>query len=389
MRVTLLTGWLSKSGGGVFESVSRMAQSLRALPEIELSVLGLADKRNPLQAGDWNGVAAAALRTYGPSSWGYSPALLRRLSGIKPDLLHVHGLWMYSSVASRGWSCTSRRPYMVAPHGMLDPWAIRNSSWKKNAALWAYERQHLEGAKCLHALCDAEAEAIRAFGLRNPICIVPNSIDVLDPVADPPANGDRSPIHTLLFLGRLHPKKGLVNLLNAWHRFDGRRDLAGGAWELVIAGWDQGGHEKELRDLVDRLQIRGSVRFPGPTFGAEKASMFRTASAFILPSLSEGLPMAVLEAWSYGLPVVMTPQCNFADELAAGASLCVEANSEDILQGLRRLARMDDGDRRKMGAVGLKLCREHFSPAPISDKMAQIYRWVTARGPRPQCVHMD
>jgi poly(glycerol-phosphate) alpha-glucosyltransferase len=378
---------MSKNGGGVFEAVFRMAQSLHAMPELELSVLGLKDKGLSPQAGDWKGALTAALPTFGPSSWGYSPKLVDRLTRAKPDLLHVHGLWMYPSVASRHWSRAARRPYMVTPHGMLDPWAIRNSGWKKSAALWAYERQHLEGAACLHALCDAEAEAIRDFGLRNPICIVPNSVDVPDMAASPSAS-DRVPSHTLLFLGRLHPKKGLVSLLNAWYQFRCRRDL-GGTWELVIAGWDQGGHEGDLRRLVDELGIRDSVRFPGPLFGSDKASAFRRASAFVLPSISEGLPMAVLEAWSYGLPVLMTPQCNFPERLAAGAALYIGADREGVLQGLQRLAEMSDVDRHKMGAQGLHLCRGNFSPASNAAKMTEIYRWLTGGGPKPSVVQND
>jgi poly(glycerol-phosphate) alpha-glucosyltransferase len=176
--------------------------------------------------------------------------------------------------------------------------------------------------------------------------------------------------------------------LNAWYQFRCRRDL-GGTWELVIAGWDQGGHEGDLRRLVDELGIRDSVRFPGPLFGADKASAFRRASAFVLPSISEGLPMAVLEAWSYGLPVLMTPQCNFPERLAAGATLYIGADRVGVLQGLQRLAEMSDVDRYKMGAQGLHLCRDNFSPASNAAKMTEIYRWLTGGGPKPSVVQND
>lgn len=383
MRVALVTSWMSNGGGGVFEAVFRMAQSLHAMPELELSVLGLADKGPSAEARDWKGISNAALPTRGPLSWGYSPKLLDRLKGAMPDLLHVHGLWMYSSVASRRWSRVTGRPYMVTPHGMLDPWAIRNSAWKKRTALWAYERQHLEGAQCLHALCDAEAEAIRKFGLRNPICIVPNSVDI-----DMPETAPKGPTrsHTLLYLGRLHPKKGLVSLLKAWHRFGGRLGR-GGTWELVIAGWDQGGHEDELRHLVDGLEMCDSVRFAGPRFGPDKTALFRQASAFILPSLSEGLPMVVLEAWSHGLPVLITPQCNFEEKLAGGAAIYIEPNPDGVLNGLLRLAAMSDVDRRQMGECGLRLCRERYSPGATAQKITRVYDWLAGRGQKPDFVH--
>ena len=388
MKIALLTSWMSRSGGGVFEAVFRMARSLHAVPGLELAVLGLADAHATSSIADWNGVQNTALPICGPTGWGYSPKLANRLNRTMPDLLHVHGLWMYPSMASRRWSHATGRPYMVTPHGMLDPWALRNSKWKKRAALWAFEKKHLQGASCLHALCDAEAEAIRRFGLRNPICIVPNSADVETAGATFGPRVSESEFHALLYLGRLHPKKGLVSLLEAWHRFGARAD-SGGDWNLVIAGWDQGGHERELQRLVDELKMGGSVHFSGPVFGDDKSALFRSASAFILPSVSEGLPMVVLEAWSHGLPVLMTPECNFPEQIAAGAAIYVEANSEGVLAGLQRLAGMSGVDRHEMGERGRRLCREQFSPESTSQKMTLVYDWLLGRAQKPGFVYND
>src|SRR5262249_53569207 len=185
--------------------------------------------------------------------------------------------------ASLCWARATSRPYMISPHGMLDPWAVRNSAWKKQLTLRAYEVRHLRGAACLHALCEAEAMAIRAFGLDNPICIIPNGLD------EPEARFEgetgwqgRFPTaaRVLLYLGRLHPKKGLVNLLRAWAAFDRRAGSPGGDWHLAVAGWDQLGHEGELRRLAEELALGDSVAFLGPLFGVEKSRCFASASAF-------------------------------------------------------------------------------------------------------------
>jgi glycosyltransferase involved in cell wall biosynthesis len=385
MKIGLLTSWMSHYGGGVVDAVHRMASSLQATPEFQVAVFGLADREGAGERADWMGTSAIALPTRGPRGWGYAPMLTTMIARSNIDLLHVHGLWMYPSVASLSWVHATGRPHMITPHGMLDSWAVRNSRWKKRIALWAYERRHLESAGCLHALCDAEVEAMRAFGLRNPVCVVPNSISLL-------AHGDaghevvsNANPKTLLYLGRLHPKKGLTTLLRAWHRFDGRRDQ-GGDWQLVVAGWDQGGYERELRQLAEMLSINGSVRFSGPQFGADKDALFRSATAFVLPSVSEGLPMVVLEAWSYRLPVLMTRHCNLPEGLAAGAALAIGSDDEGIAQGLKALARMTDLDRQRMGERGAKLCEERFSPQHTSDKMKEVYRWLMRVGPRPGCV---
>src|SRR6516164_858227 len=220
MKIGLLTSWLSHRSGGVHESVSRLALSLQTEPGSQVTVFGLADNRASEEGR--RGRSAAGFTTYGPPSFGYAPGLSAALKAAELDLLHVHGLWMHYSVACRRWARATGRAYVISPHGMLDPWALRHSGWKKQLALLAYEREHLQKASCLHALCHAEADAMRTIGLRNPICIVPNSVDL--PILEPgstPAWRKQIPASAkiLLYLGRLHAKKGLINLLRAWECF--------------------------------------------------------------------------------------------------------------------------------------------------------------------------
>jgi poly(glycerol-phosphate) alpha-glucosyltransferase len=246
MKLALLTSWMSHRGGGVFDVVRRTAPALRVPPEFEVSIFGLAEHGKPTGCVDLDGVPAAILPTSGPQAIGYAPRLVRELVKAGIDLLHVHGLWMYPSVASLSWAHATGRPYIITPHGMLDSWALENNRWKKRLALWAFERRHLRGAACLHALCEAEADSFRALGLRNPICIIPNSLNPPGVPTGLNAAASPSSSRTILFLGRLHPKKGLPNLLMAWSQFEKRRDLPGGEWQLVVIGWDQGGHEPSI-----------------------------------------------------------------------------------------------------------------------------------------------
>jgi poly(glycerol-phosphate) alpha-glucosyltransferase len=392
MKVGLLTSWLSHRGGGVMEMVRRLGTSLQSEPELQVRIFGLADAANAPSSADGKCPAISALPTRGPQAWGYAPGLTTELATFNLELLHAHGLWMYPSLASLRWAKATGRPYMITPHGMLDRWAIRNSSWKKRMALWAYEREHLGRADCLHALCESEAESIRSFGLRNPICIIPNGLELPDrrPGDGHHLNGRLPEGRELLVsLGRLHPKKNLINLLHAWHSFSQRADSGNGSWHLAIVGWDQNGHERELQSLVATLGIAGSVHFPGPLFGADKEAVLASASAFVLPSLSEGLPMVVLEAWSYGLPVLMTRHCNLPEGFRGGAALEIGTDHGAIANGLERLAAIPIDHRRGMGQNGLRLCSELYSQTTVSDKLTSVYRWLLSLGPRPACVLAD
>lgn len=388
MKIGLLTSWLTHRGGGVVDVVRRLAPSLQADPDLQVSVFGLRSGIADIEAEAWRGIPLTALPTLGPHAWGYAPRLASALRSADLDILHVHGIWMYPSMASLNWGCATARAHVVSPHGMLDAWALRHGRWKKRAAFWAFERRHLSRAACIHCLCEAEAEAIRTLGLRNAICIVPNGIAPAAPAgpARPAWHGLSGDDKVLLYLGRLHPKKGLRDLLLAWQCFEHRSDRAGGTWHLAIAGWSQSGYEDELKRLAQTLSIGASVRFLGPCFGVEKEALLRAATAFVLPSYSEGLPMAVLEAWAHGLPVVMTRHCNLPEGFRAGAALEAATDRDSIARSLETLSRMSEADRREMAQRGLQLCRERFSQGRASAMLASVYRWVLRLGPRPACV---
>jgi poly(glycerol-phosphate) alpha-glucosyltransferase len=165
--------------------------------------------------------------------------------------------------------------------------------------------------------------------------------------------------------------------------------MAAGHWALAVAGWDQGGHEDELKKLVSRRGLGQDVLFLGPAFDDVKRACLQNADAFILPSFSEGLPMSVLEAWSYSVPIVMTGQCNLPEGFAADAAVEVRPEAESIADGLKRLLSMPDAERRQMGSNGCDLVASRFAWPKIAAQMIEVYKWVLGQGPQPDCVRLD
>lgn len=391
MKVAYLMASVSRHATGRFVSVRRLAQTLVEQGAVEVEVLGLEDEYTAEDRAHWAPLRPRSFpaRRLGP--WRWSPQLASALEGCNADLLHTQELWTYPAVAALRWSARTGKPYLVSLRGMLDAWALRHSRWKKLIAGRLFANRHLRRAACLHAIAEAEIQAARAYGLRNPVCLVPNGADL--PPSTPPAAPPRWAGHwpeegrkVLLFLSRIHPKKGLPNLLSAWQLVKARGAPGSRDWGLVIAGWDEQGHEGRLKRQARALGLEQEVFFSGPLDGEDKAAALCHAAALVLPSFSEGLPMAVLEAWSYGLPVVMTPQCNLPEGFAAGAALRVEAAPEALARGLGELFAMSNAQRRELGARGRALVEHRFCWPRLAEQMRSVYAWVLGGGAAPECV---
>jgi len=183
---------------------------------------------------------------------------------------------------------------------MLDPWSLKNSVFKKNLARKIYVNKLLRITSAFHALNNEEKKSILSLGIpENKIFISPNAVDL--PKYD--IKNEKSPIFRIIYLGRIHKKKGLEILIDAFSKIIDKQI------ELHIAGWGDSDYLKKINHLIINKNLK-NIHLVGPKFGNDKHQFFSEGSAFILPSYSEGLPMAVLEALSYGLPVLLTDECN-------------------------------------------------------------------------------
>ena len=387
MKVGMLLGSLTRKGGGVFEAVLGLSKSLVHAHGIDIQAFGLYDRHLIQDRILWQGIPLTTRRYFGPDNLGIAPGLGAALVESGLDLLHTHNLWMYQSYASLRWAIETGQPVVVSPHGALESWALGRSRWKKLLAATLYENRHLRRAAVLHALNRQELEAIRAYGLRNPVCVLPNGVNINHTDASPLAPWSGiipAGAKVLLYIGRLHAKKNLHSLLDAWATVE-KPASAGADWWLVIVGWDQAGYGDSLRRFASRSRLQ-RIWFAGPQFGAEKISCLQHADAFVLPSLSEGLPMAVLEAWAYRLPVVMTTESNLEDGFSAEAALRITTDPSGIFSGLSRLFQMSDRERQTMGERGRSLVEREYGWDAISGQMAEVYRWKLGGGPTPSCI---
>jgi glycosyltransferase involved in cell wall biosynthesis len=308
--------------------------------------------------------------------------------GATYDILHQHSLWLAHSRVTSGWRATFKRPTIVAPHGTLEEYILKRSVWKKRFASLAYQAKNLRLASCLHALSATEVVNIRDYGLRNPVAIIPNGISDVWLASSGDASRFRikysisSGKRVLLFLSRIHPKKGVPLLFEAMS--SARSQL--NDWHLVIAGPDERGHRAELEALSYRLGIEDMIQFVGPLFDEEKRDAFAVADVFVLPTLSEGSPISVLEALGAGVPVLTTYGTPWQELQTFRCGWWVEISVAAIQKALLEAAQNPRGELAAMGLRGQALVAEKYTWPRVAEKSLALYQWLLGRGEQPDFV---
>lgn len=377
-RLVHVTQSVSRLAGGLFESVRHLSQSVQDATGADLTVLGLEDERAGHDVPCWAPLRVRTQAVIGPGRFGYAPGLSRALKENHPVLVHLHGLWKYPAVAVWRWARRTRRPYIVSPHGMLEPWALTQSLLAKRLAAMLYQRACLRAATCLRATSNMEADGIRRGGYSNRIALVPNGVEVPERLPARAARSRRN--RRLLFLSRIHPKKGLLNLVKAWHAA-GPSD-----WELVIAGPDEGGHLAEVKAAAQARGLGQRVIFCGEVWGRDKVKLYCESDLFVLPSLSENFGLVVPEALSCELPVITTQATPWQELERHQCGWWIGTGVAPLAQALKTACALPDAALYEMGRRGRELVAAKYTWGPIGIQMAQVYEWMLGLGERPECV---
>ena len=307
------------------------------------------------------------------------------------DGVHIHGLWEQSTFVAARTARELRKPYILSAHGMLEPWALASKRLKKRIYAALFERANVQGAFCLHALTAGEARSYRAWGCTRPIAIIPNGVEVPAEVrtpgfqeaflgAFPRARGRR----LVLFLGRLHRKKGVDLLMEAWAALARR-------WPetlLVMAGPSEGNTRPSLEAAAEKLGIADRVLFTGMLGPQLKWSALAAADCFVLPSYSEGLSVATLEAMGSGLPVIVTEHCHLPEVAAQDAGWEIQPDVAELEAALGECLASTPERNQERGRHGAALVRQRYSWSVVTAQMAELYTWVQG-GPAPRSFTVE
>jgi glycosyltransferase involved in cell wall biosynthesis len=363
--------WPAVRYGGPIVSVRALCKAVRAQGvEVDVATTDVdGEGRLDVPTDRWTddeGIRVRYFGRLGRSSYCPSPAMWRFLDRNAGgyDLVHVTGTFSFPALAAERAALRARRPYIVSPRGNLQAWSLAQKRWKKVPYWWLVERPHLARAASIHATAELEAEAVRAVLPGQRVAVVPNGMEHV--VVPPAERRDKQ----VVFLGRLHPKKGLDILVDALAlvaaRFPGL--------ETVVAGPDDVGEWARIERRLEGLRPRPRVRWIGAVHGEDKYRLLAESTVFVLPSHSENFGQAVVEALACGTPVIVSRNCPWRSLEEEGAGYWVENRPDEIARRLEIL--LDDRDlRARMGAAGRRLA-ERYSWPGIGRAMVSHYREV-------------
>jgi len=311
----------------------------------------------------------------------YTPDLVPEMKALlaSVDVVHTQMPFVYPTQAAARLAIAQGRPLFYSQRGVFDPARLRFRAWKKSLYLRMVERPIMRRATGLVALTEEEIASFRAFGLKTPIHLVPNGIDVtrFRRQAQPASLAGleiAEDQQLILFLGRIHETKGADVLVDAFVRIAQEHPNA----VLVLAGNDEQGLLAALRAKIDAAGLGHRLRCPGLVTGELKLDLLARADVFVLPSVGEGLSMAILEALASGTPVVISRECNLAVVERAAAGAVVNRTPEDFAAGISRFLSNPEL-LHDAGQRAFELARDEFGWPPILDRLESIYAGAKPR----------
>ena len=286
-------------------------------------------------------------------------------------IFHNHGMWQFNGLYPSWAGKKNSIPVISSPRGTLSKWSFNSGAYAKKFFWPLLQKPALENITCFHATSINEYEEIRSHGFQQPVAVIPNGIDIPEQLQN-----NRKRAKTLLFLGRVHPKKGIDLMLNAWLQVQSYFP----EWNIVIAGSDldilgRGGYLKKIKQYSEEIGCK-RVDFIGPVYGEEKLNTYKNASLFVLPTYSENFGMTVAESLSVGTPAIVSHGAPWQGLIENKAGWWIEGNVEQFADTFKEALILSDQDLKIMGENGRNWMRKDFSWDNLASKYIEVYKWL-------------
>lgn len=295
------------------------------------------------------------------------------------DIIQLQSIWhpSYHRIAK---ICRKHDiPYLITPRGMLEPWSLSQKKWKKKLALLLYQMRDLNKASCIYTTSEMEASNVKQLGVKSNISVIPNGIDI----NGYPCRSTRNNIKKqILFLSRIHEKKGIELLINAWKTLHAEYP----DWSIKIVGNGEDSYIKKLKETISKHQLDECIEIMPPAFGSSKIALYQSSSLFVLPSYSENFGMVIAEALSCGVPVITTNYTPWEFLNSTNTGWCIGLSEDNLKNSLREALNRSLDELYEMGQRGSQLVGEKFDYRSVAIKTINLYDWLLYGGDKPNFV---
>ncbi|PHQ55834.1 MAG: hypothetical protein COC16_04525 [Lutibacter sp.] len=379
MNINHTVSSIDTSSGGPARSVTHLIQSVLTESNELKIVLDTLVSEEPIIRKFKANNGELNFHSYG--IFQYSKPLNKQLTKSGFDLFHGHGLWELPVHQMCKVARKLAKPYVITPRGMLEPWSLTQGKLKKQLALKLFQYNDLAKAACLHATAPMEVESFRKLGFKNPIAMIPNGVNIDEFPAVVP-NKTNTP-KKILFLSRIHIKKGIENLIEAWRLIDNEIRQS---WKIEIVGNGEENYIQTLKEKVVSENLSGQIEIKKPIFGAEKIKLFREASLFVLPTFSENFGIVIAESLASYTPVITTKGTPWEDLETLNCGWWIDIGVEPLKNALIDAMQSKETMLLGMGMNGRKLIEEKFSMESVAKQMVELYEWVTTKKNRSNFI---
>ncbi len=302
-----------------------------------------------------------------PPSWLCYFSAKELLKELRPDVVHINGCWQPQLLFFQRAAQSLRIPVVLSPHGMLEPWILRRHYWtRKWPAIQLYQRGLVKRADYLHATADTEKDNLLRLGWNSRVTVIPNAVNI----EDLPIKDNWSPKRRILFMSRLHVKKGIELLLEALSHL--KPDLEG--YEVIIAGEGEPDYVEMLKKAAISFGLSEVVKFIGGVYGAEKVSLLQSADFFVLPTYSENFGIVVAEALACGTPVITTQGTPWKELEDYACGWYIQVGLGALENRLQKAISVPEEELKRMGLHGRKLVENKFTVQAVAQKFLGIYK---------------
>ena len=374
MKILSFVSSIDLSSGGPSRSVPMLVKGLAELG-VDITLMTIHSENMNIHALEGT---TAKLKVLEPSF--SQKEIAQYLRDEKFHLIQIQSMWDLPYHKVMVEARKQGIPYIVTPRGMLEPWSLSQKKWKKKLAWWIYQRNDVQKAACVFTTAKMEADHVSELGITTFKSVIPNGIET-----------DAYPCKTsidvvkkqVLFLSRVHVKKGIELLFEVWKLI--HPDYAD--WQLLVIGNGEAEYIHSLENRVETLGLKDSVKILPPVFGDAKIKVYQESALFCLPSYSENFGMVIAEAMSCGTPVITTTNCpwNILNDTKTG--WCIDLSVENIESTLREALAMSPVDLYEMGQKASKMIYDNFDYRCVTRNTLRLYEWLLNGGEKPEFIY--